>query len=73
MLAGMKLDEEFSRRVGDVVAQVEERTDAEVASFWEPGLLNLPKCRDNHQHAAMLAMRHGYRLSIQMQLLAELP
>ena len=30
MLADMKIDEEFSRRVGDVVAHVEERTDAEL-------------------------------------------
>ena len=30
MLAAMRIDEEFSRRVGDAVAQVEEGTDAEL-------------------------------------------
>jgi organic radical activating enzyme len=49
------------------------RSAAERISFWEPGLLDMDKCRRNHEYAAAYAMRHGYSLSIQMHLFASLP
>ena len=50
-----------------------QRTAAERVSFWEPGLLDMEKCRRNYEHAAGYVLRHGLRLSIQMQLFASLP
>lgn len=46
---------------------------AEVASIWEPGLLDMARCRRNHEYAAQYAMRHDLRLSLQMHLFASLP
>lgn len=46
---------------------------AEVASIWEPGLLDLDQCRRNHARAAQLVMEHGLKLSVQMQLMAAIP
>lgn len=50
-----------------------ERTAAEKISFWEPGLLDLAKCRRNYEYAALYAIEHGLRFSIQMHLFASLP
>lgn len=49
------------------------RTAAERVSFWEPGLLDLEKCRRNYAYAGRYAMEKGLRLTIQMQLFAEMP
>jgi 7-carboxy-7-deazaguanine synthase len=61
-----------------------EPGEGEVASFWGihdletiekhgPPLLDLNRCARNHRYAAKLALDHGYRLSIQSHLFAELP
>ena len=55
-------------------ASFEERsTIGERISFWEPGLLNLECCRRNHEYAAEYCIKHGFRLTLQMQLFASLP
>lgn len=50
-----------------------ERTAAEKVSFWEPGLLDMDKCRRNYEYAAGYAVDRGLRLSIQMHLFASMP
>lgn len=50
----------------------EQRTDAEVISFWDEGLLDMQANRSNHEYAAQYALKHGHRLSLQMHLLASL-
>lgn len=50
-----------------------ERSEAERVSFWEPGLLDMEKCRRNYEYAALYALEHGLRLSIQQHLFASLP
>lgn len=50
-----------------------DRTAAEKISFWEPGLLDMAKCRRNYEYAALYAVRHGLWLSVQMHLFASLP
>lgn len=49
------------------------RTAAERVSFWEPGLLDLERCRRNYAYAGRYAMEKGLRLTIQMQLFVEMP
>ena len=42
----------------------------EVVSFWGDSPLNLVRCQQNHEYAAELAVKRGYRLSLQTHLLA---
>lgn len=58
-----------ARRAPDMAA----REAAEKISFWEPGLLDLVRCRRNYEYAALYAVEHGLRLTIQMHLFASLP
>ena len=53
--------------------ELADRAKAEVVSFWEPGLLDLRKVRRNHEYAAQYCLKHGTRLTLQMQLFASLP
>lgn len=50
-----------------------ERSAAERVSFWEPGLLDLERCRRNYEYAGRYAMERGVRLTVQMQLFASMP
>jgi 7-carboxy-7-deazaguanine synthase len=50
----------------------ERSTVDEVISFWEPGLLNMPKNQENHEHAAKYCMDYGFRLNLQVHLYASL-
>ena len=52
---------------------LDDRNRAERVSFWEPGLLDMEKCRRNYEYAAEYALNHGLRLSIQQHLFASLP
>lgn len=47
-------------------------TKGEVASFWEPGLLDMKANQANHEHAARLCMKHGYRLNLQQHIYCSL-
>lgn len=52
---------------------IEERSTVdEVISFWEPGLLNMPKNQENHEYAAKYCMDYGFRLNLQVHLYASL-
>jgi 7-carboxy-7-deazaguanine synthase len=51
----------------------EERVKNERVSFWDPGLLNMEQNRRNHEYAAAMCLKHGYRLSLQTHLIASLP
>ncbi len=42
-------------------------------SFYTEGLLDREQNRKNHNHAAMIVMRDGYRLSLQTHLYVEVP
>lgn len=55
---------------GVTTGSLSERSDAERVSFWEEGLLDKAKVQRNHEYAAEYCMKHGTRLSIQMQLFA---
>lgn len=48
------------------------RSRAERVSFWESDLLDMHKVRANHEHAAQLCLKHGLRLSMQLQLFTSL-
>lgn len=50
----------------------ERSTVDEVISFWEPGLLNMPKNQENHEYAARYCMNHGFRLNLQVHLYVSL-
>jgi len=52
---------------------LEERTANERVSFWTPGLLDRTSNQLNHEHAADLCLKYGFRLSLQMHLYASLP
>jgi len=58
-----------ARGAPDLVA----RSAAERVSFWEPGLLDMEKCRRNYEYAAAYALRNNLRLTMQMQLFASMP
>jgi organic radical activating enzyme len=49
---------------GDLAA----RTKGEAVSFWTPGLLDRTRNEANHQHAAELCLKYGFRLSLQTHL-----
>jgi 7-carboxy-7-deazaguanine synthase len=58
----------------DEKAALEMRSEKnERISFWTEGLLDMNRNRENHEHAAALAMRYGVRLTIQIHLYANLP
>lgn len=55
-------------------ASLEQRSEVnERISFWTPELLDEVRNQENHEHAAYLAMKHGVKLTLQMQLYANLP
>lgn len=61
------------RKVGNN-ATLEMRSEVdERISFWTPGLLNADANQKNHEYAALLAMRHGFTLQLQIHLFASLP
>ncbi len=49
------------------------RTANERLSFWTSGLLDRERNQQNHEYAAMLCMKQGYRLTLQTHLYASLP
>lgn len=53
---------------GVMAGDITERSAAERVSFWEDGLLDKAKMQRNYEYAAEYCMKHGTRLSIQMQL-----
>jgi organic radical activating enzyme len=57
----------------DIKLSPEQRTELERISFWEKGLLDQDSNQRNHEHAAFLCMKHGFRLSLQTHLYASLP
>jgi organic radical activating enzyme len=68
------LDLRMKRASGDYQADtIDKRSIAdEVVSFWEPGLLDLPAIKANHEYAAKYVLDHGLRLSLQTHLFASL-
>lgn len=56
-----------------MLPDMRQRSAAERVSFWEPGMLDMEKCRRNYEYAAGYALKHGLRLSLQMHLFAGLP
>lgn len=55
-------------------ATLEMRSEVdERISFWTPGLLNQASNQANHEYAALLAMKYGFTLQLQMHLYASLP
>jgi 7-carboxy-7-deazaguanine synthase len=55
-------------------ATMEMRSEVdERISFWTEGLLNQTENRKNHEYAALMAMRHGLALNLQVHLYASLP
>jgi len=52
----------------EIRSEVDERI-----SFWTEGLLDQNSNQDNHEYAALLAMRHGFTLQLQSHLYANLP
>ena len=69
-----KLPEKIERlRQLKEIPGIEARSTVyEVASFWEPGLLDMAANQRNHEYTARYAIDHGLYLSIQMHLLASL-
>lgn len=57
----------------DGATLLEQRAVNERVSFWTPGLLDRNRNQENHEHAAELCMRFGYRLSLQTHLYSSLP
>lgn len=57
---------------GVIPGNLNERSEAERVSFWEDGLLDKVKMQYNHEYAAEYCMKHGTRLSMQMQLFTSL-
>jgi 7-carboxy-7-deazaguanine synthase len=54
-------------------ATIEMRSEVdEKISFWTPGLIDHSQAQANHEYAALLTMRHGYTLQMQMHLFASL-
>lgn len=51
----------------------EQRSALEAVSFWQDGLLDQIRNRENHEHAAFLVMKYGLRLSLQLHLYASMP
>ena len=53
---------------------LEMRSDTdERISFWTEGLLDQPKNQENHEYAALLAMKYNMTLNLQTHLYASLP
>jgi 7-carboxy-7-deazaguanine synthase len=45
----------------------------ETISFWEQGLLDMPRNQRNHEYTAEYAMKNGFILNLQIHLYASLP
>lgn len=54
------------------ITMAERSTVDEVISWWEPGLLNMPKNEANHKYVGQYCMQHGLRMQMQMHLFASL-
>jgi 7-carboxy-7-deazaguanine synthase len=55
-------------------ATLEMRSEVdERISFWTEGLIDKTQAQANHEYAALLTMRYGYTLQMQMHLFANLP
>ena len=54
-------------------ATLEHHSEHIAPSFWTPGLLDRTRNEANHQHAADLCLKYGYRLSLQTHLFVNLP
>lgn len=63
----------YKTKPDEVKGSMDERMKGELISFWEPDRLDMERNQHNHEHAALLAMRYGVRLSLQTHLLASLP
>ena len=58
----------------DVDSTLETRSAVdERVSFWTPGLFDIRKNQENHEHAALIAMLRGARLTLQQHLYAGIP
>jgi len=62
----------YSRKPRKRTDTMEARTQDEVVSFWEPGLLNAEANQLNHEYAARYCLQNGLRLSLQTHLYASL-
>lgn len=55
-------------------ATIEMRSEVdERISFWTEGLIDHTQAQENHEYAALLTMRYGYTLQMQMHLFSSLP
>ena len=62
------------RQAGVQELAMEELTEAaERVSFWTPDILDRKANQANHEYAAALCMRHGFKLNLQTHLYASIP
>jgi 7-carboxy-7-deazaguanine synthase len=68
-----KKEPQQAQGMSDHELSMSQRSEFEAISFWEPGLLDLPKNQRNHEYAAEYCMKYGFTLNLQIHLFASLP